>query len=168
MDKSTLRHHRPAFPAAVGLGKALALGLAAGAFGVFTMTFTEKLEQAIVTRRPNSYVPGYTLLRLLRHDPSSSTSLVVWNHTMHWGQGILAGAIRSVMAYNGVAGPFASFIFTGVRLLIDQSLENLTGVGAMPWTWPWQEQIIDVLHKTVYAFATGYVVDRFVVGYRYD
>lgn len=29
-------------------------------------------------------------------------------------------------------------------------------------TWPLNEQIIDVIHKTVYSFATGYVVDRWL------
>ncbi|KAJ3053879.1 hypothetical protein HK097_003168 [Rhizophlyctis rosea] len=79
--------------------------------------------------------------------------------------GILAAGIRATMAYNGIAGPFASFLFTGVRLLIDQTLENATGVGALPWLWPASEQVLDVLHKMVYAFVTGYFVDKWVVGY---
>ncbi|KAI8816715.1 uncharacterized protein EV422DRAFT_544566 [Fimicolochytrium jonesii] len=173
MDKSTLKANRPSFPLGattrIGLGKALLIGLGAGVVGGLAMTFNQKLEQTFITNRPNSYVPGYTLLRLLhRPVPASMSELVAWNHAMHWGEGLVAGAIRGLMAYNGIAGPFASFIFTGVRLLIDQSLENLTGVGAAPWTWPWQEQVLDIVHKAVYAFATGYVVDRFVVGYRYN
>jgi hypothetical protein len=43
--------------------------------------------------------------------------------------------------------------------LNDQSLENATGVGAPPWTWPWDEQAIDIAHKAVYAFVTGAVAD---------
>ncbi|KAG5456985.1 MAG: hypothetical protein BJ554DRAFT_3117 [Olpidium bornovanus] len=85
---------------------------------------------------------------------------------MHWGQGVVVGAVRGLMAYNGVCGPFADFLFTGVRLLVDQTLENATGVGAPPWTWPWQEQIIDLVHKAVYAVVTGLVADRLVLGYR--
>jgi len=29
-------------------------------------------------------------------------------------------------------------------------------------TWPRSEQIIDVFHKAVYAYTTGYVVDRWL------
>ena len=34
-------------------------------------------------------------------------------------------------------------------LLNDQTLENATGVGAPPWTWPTDEQVIDLLHKAI-------------------
>lgn len=52
---------------------------------------------------------------------------------MHYGQGALAGGLRGLMAWAGVRGPFADFMFMGLRLAIDQSLENGTGVGALPW-----------------------------------
>lgn len=51
---------------------------------------------------------------------------------------------------------------TQLRLSIDQTLENLTGVGAPPWTWPREELIIDLVHKTVYALATGAAADALV------
>ena len=50
-------------------------------------------------------------------------------------------------------------MFTAVRLTNDQILENATGVGAPPLTWPRPELAIDVLHKSIYAFATGAVAD---------
>jgi len=49
-----------------------------------------------------------------------------------------------------------------VRLSTDQTLENATGVGAPPRTWPRQEHVIDVLHKGVYALVTGLLADRLV------
>jgi len=55
------------------------------------------------------------------------------NHAMHWGQGALAATARGVMAYFGIVGPFGSFMFTGLRLMVNQTLENWTGVGALPW-----------------------------------
>jgi len=125
------------------------------------MTLGEKAEQA-VTHRPNSYVPGKTLARLLGLDFSKSPDAI--NHAMHWGQGALAAGIRGAMSYYGIVGPFGSYIFMGIRLLIDQTLENLTGVGAPPWTWPVNEQIIDLLHKAIFAAVTGYVADRIIVG----
>jgi hypothetical protein len=81
---------------------------------------------------------------------------------MHWGQGIALGAVRAWMAKRGFGGPFGSFLFLNLRLLNDQSLENATGVGAPPWTWPRDEQAIDIAHKAVYAFVTGIVADRLV------
>lgn len=45
------------------------------------------------------------------------------------------------------------------RLTSDQILENATGVGAPPSTWPRRELAIDVLHKTTYGLATGAVAD---------
>ena len=142
---------------------AAARGLVAGLAGVAAMTAGEKLEQAF-TRRPNSYVPGHTLERLLRR-PSKPDSERLWmNWAMHWGQGLLLGAVRGQMARRGLRGPVGSFMFLNLRLLNDQTLENATGVGAPPWTWPVDEQVIDLLHKAVYAFATGVVADRLVAG----
>jgi hypothetical protein len=51
-------------------------------------------------------------------------------------------------------------MFTVVRLTADQTQENITGVGAPPWTWPRSELLIDLLHKAIYGFATGVVADR--------
>jgi hypothetical protein len=37
-------------------------------------------------------------------------------------------------------------------------------VSNLPWTWPINEQVIDILHKGVYALVTGYITDRVVRG----
>ena len=139
----------------------LGWGLVAGVAGVAVMTIAEKLEQRF-TRRPNSYVPAHTLERLLGLRWKPDRKRFALNHVMHWGQGALAGVLRALMAARGVRGPVASLMFTGVRLSIDQTLENATGVGAPPWTWPRHEQVIDFTHKAIYAFTTGAVVDRLI------
>jgi hypothetical protein len=142
---------------------AAARGLLAGLAGVAAMTAAEKLEQ-VLTQRPDSFVPAHTLERLLRL-PSKPDHERLWlNWAMHWGQGVLLGAVRGLMAARGLRGPVGSFLFLNLRLLNDQTLENATGVGAPPWTWPIDEQVIDLLHKAVYAFATGAVADRIVAG----
>jgi hypothetical protein len=82
------------------------------------------------------------------------------NLAMHWGQGIALGALRGVMAEGGLRGPWASAMFTVVRLTADQTQENISGVGAPPWTWPRSELLTDLLHKGIYGFATGVVADR--------
>ena len=136
-------------------------GLVAGVAGVAVMTAGEKLEQAF-THRPNSYVPAHTLERLLGLPRKRDSERLWLNWAMHWGQGILLGAIRGFMAERGVRGPAGSFMFWSLRLLTDQTLENATGVGSPPWTWPSDEQVIDITHKGVYAFTTGIVADRLV------
>ena len=143
--------------------KAVVSGLVAGLAGVAAMTLAEKLEQ-LLTKRPNSYVPAHTLERLLGlpHQPDEQRLGLNW--TMHWGEGILLGIARGVMAEYGIRGPVGSFLFMNLRLLNDQTLENATGVGALPWTWPKDEQIIDLVHKGVYAFTAGAVADHLVTG----
>ena len=47
-----------------------------------------------------------------------------------------------------------------MRLTADHTVENWTGVGAPPWTWPRAELLVDVAGKAVYAFVTGAVADR--------
>ncbi len=66
------------------------------------------------------------------------------------------------MAEAGLRGPMGSFLHMNLRLLNDQTLENATGVGAPPWTWPVDEQVIDLMGKGVYAFVTGVVADALI------
>jgi hypothetical protein len=144
-------------------GGAAVRGLVAGLVGTAAMTAAEKLEQSL-TGRPNSFVPGHTLERLLRLPHRPDEERLGMNWAMHWGQGVLLGAVRGLMAESGLRGPVGSFLLMNLRLLNDQTWENATGVGAPPWTWPVDEQAIDLLHKGVYAFVTGAVADHLVAG----
>lgn len=143
--------------------KTFAKGCVAGAAGVAAMTLGEKIEQ-VFTHRPNSFVPGHTLERLLGLPRKPDEDRLLLNWAMHWGQGILLGGVRGIMAKQGLRGPVGPFMFLNLRLLNDQTLENLTGVGDLPWRWPVDEQVIDLFHKGVYAFTTGYVADRLIAG----
>lgn len=144
-------------------GNAVVYGLLAGVAGVAAMTLAEKIEQQF-TKRPDSYVPAHVLERLLRQPHQPDTERLGYNWAMHWGQGILMGTVRGLMAAKGFRGPVGSFMFMNLRLLNDQTLENATGVGAPPWTWPKDEQVIDLLHKGIYAFVTGAVADSLIAG----
>ena len=144
----------------------IAAGLLSGLAGVAAMTLAEKLEQA-VTGRPNSYVPAHTLERLLGLPRRPDRERLWLNWAMHWGQGFALGLVRAAMARRGIRGPVGSFLFLNLRLINDQSFENATGVGAPPWTWPAEEQAVDLLHKAVYAFVTGEVADQLVPGGRH-
>jgi hypothetical protein len=142
--------------------RAAVRGAVAGLAGVAVMTAGEKVEQRF-TGRPDSYVPARTLTALTtgRRLPESARP-PVRNHLMHWGTGAAVGALRGIWSAAGLRGPRASAWHTSVRLAVDQTLENVTGVGAPPWTWSRRDQVVDVAHKAVYSFATGAIADRLV------
>ncbi|KAI9172089.1 hypothetical protein HJFPF1_01582 [Paramyrothecium foliicola] len=117
--------------AAVPIGTLFLYGCGAGVAGVAAMTMGEKIEQ-FFTSRPNSLVPGKTLGSLIGMSPQTDGGMWRLNMAMHYGQGALAGVIRAVMTSYGFRGPFSDFMFIGIRLMIDQTLENWTGVGAPP------------------------------------
>ena len=50
--------------------------------------------------------------------------------------------------------------WTEDKLVMAKLRKRMTGESCR--TWPLHEQIIDVIHKAAYAFATGYVVDRWL------
>jgi hypothetical protein len=138
-------------------------GIVAGVAGAAAMALATKLEQQ-VTRRPDSYMPAHTIARLvgLAHPDADSLAR---NRVMHYGTGALAGALRGTMAAAGLRGPWASSMHAVVRLTIDQTLENATGAGAPPWTWPRDELVIDLGGKLAYALATGLVADAIAARY---
>lgn len=133
-------------------------GLVSGLAGVVAMTLGEKVEQRL-TGRPSSHVPARVLERLTHLDEQPREQPRAVNWLMHLGQGALIGVLRSVMANVGMRGPWASAMFAVVRLTNDQILENATAVGAPPPSWPRSELAVDLLHKSVYALATGAVAD---------
>ena len=143
------------------LARAAAVGSAAGLVGVAAMTAGEKVEQAL-TRRPHSFVPARALLTLLGRRPNDADRPLGWNHAMHWSTGALLGALRGVWSATGLRGPLASTWHTAVRLAFDQTVENATGVGAPPRTWPPREEAVDVAHKAVYCLVTGLLAERWV------
>jgi hypothetical protein len=147
--------------ARLGAGGRAALGGAvSGLAGAAAMAAISKLEQRL-TGRPDSYVPAHTLGRLFGlREPDADR----WprNMAMHFASGAAGGALRGVMSAANLRGPFASLMHTNLRLSIDQTLENLTGAGAPPWTWPRDELVIDVSHKALYSFVTGALSDTLV------
>lgn len=143
------------------LARAAGLGAAAGLLGVAGMTASEKIEQTF-TRRPNSYVPARALLTLLGRRRADRDRPVLWNHAMHWGTGAALGALRGVWAVTGLRGPTVDVWHTVTRLAFDQTVENLTGVGAPPRSWPVREQVVDVVHKGIYSIVTGIAADRLI------
>ncbi|KAF9740458.1 hypothetical protein PMIN06_012859 [Paraphaeosphaeria minitans] len=153
----------PAFPK-VGFGSAVAIGIGAGFIGAFAMGGTNWLEQ-FITHRPASYVPARTIGNHFHVTPDFyDRHIDLLNNIHHHGMGMIAGAVRGVLSYYGIIGPFASFMHTGIRIMMDQVVENTAGTSALPWTWPINEQVIDTLHKGFYALVTGYLCDHCIRG----
>jgi hypothetical protein len=144
-----------------GLAAAALRGAASGLVGVSAMTAAEKVEQ-LFTGRANSYVPGRTMRALMGADSADRQRPLMANHAMHWSTGALLGALRGVWAVTGLRGPGATIAHTVVRLAVDQTLENATGLGAPPSTWPRSERLLDVAHKSIYSWVTGAVADRWI------
>jgi hypothetical protein len=140
---------------------AAARGAVAGLAGAALMTVTEKVEQRL-TGRPDSFVPGRALLTMLGRRPPESARPEGWNLAMHYGTAAVLGTLRGVWAELGLRGPTWTAAHTVVRLSTDQTVENATGVGAPPHTWPGLERRVDVLHKAVYSGVTGWLADRMV------
>ena len=127
------------------------------------LTVTNQIEQ-FFTHRPSSYVPGRTIATHLGLPDAFGRHSDMFNYIHHFGMAILAGPVRACMSYYGVIGPVASFVHTGIRMMMDQLIENTAGTSALPWTWPINEQVIDIVHKGTYALVTGYICDRMVRG----
>jgi hypothetical protein len=134
-------------------------GVLAGLAGGVAMTMTEKVEQHY-THRPNSYVPAVTLGRLVGVSDTVAERSMPMNLAMHFGQAAVLGVVRAMMAEGGLRGLGTSTVFAGLRVTNDQTLENYTGAGAPPATWPRKELAIDVFHKVVYGLVTGLVADH--------
>src|SRR3954466_446704 len=142
------------------IARGAAVGAPSGLAGAGAMVAVSKLEQ-LVTHRPDSYVPAHTLARLLGlRDPDGDR----WarNMAMHYLAGATAGMVRGVMSAANLRGPVASLMHANLRLSFDQTLENATGAGAPPWTWPRDELVVDLSHKALYALVTGALSDSLV------
>ncbi len=132
-------------------------GLLAGVVGVAAMTVAENLNKV----SPEDQI--HTFLRILWSGFSGSVTSQIVNDSNELGDALEPGhharAVRGWMAGVGLRGPIGSFLHMNLRLLNDQTLENATGAGVRPWTWPVDEQAIDLMGKGIYAFVTGAVAD---------
>jgi hypothetical protein len=143
------------------LRRAAATGAGAGLAAAAVMAAVEKLEQA-ATSRPDSYVPGRTLGTLVGRSPSDAEEPVALNYAMHYATGAALGALRGMWSVVGLRGVRANVTHSITRLATDQTLENTSGAGAPPSSWPVQEQIIDYAHKAIYSFVCGAIADRLI------
>jgi hypothetical protein len=62
------------------------------------------------------------------------------------GTGAALGALRGVWSVIELRRPIVAFAHTVLRPPADHTLENATGVGAPPRTWPADKWLVDVVH----------------------
>jgi hypothetical protein len=142
-----------------GLLSALSRGMVAGAVGTIAMTVSERLEME-VSGREASQVPGEVGAHLLPgQDPGSPADVARLNAPVHWMHGISMGAVRGALDVAGLRGAEASVAHFLLLWSGDAALYRALGVADVPWRWEADELASDVLHKGVYAAATGAVYD---------
>jgi hypothetical protein len=95
----------------------IAAGALSGAVGAAAMAAAAKLEQ-LATGRPDSFVPARTFAHLLRL-PDPDRDGRARNMAMHYLAGATAGTLRGVMSASNLRGPFASLMYTNIRLAFD-------------------------------------------------
>lgn len=79
---------------------------------------------------------------------------------MNYSTAATLGALRGVWAVTGVRGGYANAWYVSARVGFDQTVENATGVGAPPASWPTSEKTADALHKAFFSTVSGTVADR--------
>ena len=138
---------------------ALARGMIAGAVGTVALTLSERLEMAI-TGREGSQVPGEVGAHLLPgKDPDAPSDVERRNTPVHWAHGIAMGGLRGLLDVGGVRGTAATAAHFALFWGSDAMLYRALGVADVPWRWSGDELASDVLHKGVYAVATGAVYE---------
>jgi len=73
--------------------------------------------------------------------------------------GISMGALRGALDVAGMRGPEASAAHFALLWAGDATLYRALGVADVPWRWEVDELASDLVHKGVYAAATGAVYD---------
>ena len=143
----------------MGLMRAMGRGALAGAAGTAAMTVTQTLEMRASRREPST-VPGQVGAKLLRLRPADEEAMDRLSQAVHWGHGILNGALRGLIASAGLSGRVASAAHFGGMWSSDALLYRALGIAPAPWKWRPAELATDVFHKGVYALVTGAAYDR--------
>ena len=137
----------------------LAKGALAGLIGTAAMTAAQKAEMRVSGRQP-SLVPGHVASKLMRLTPDDDEALSRISIRMHWAHGMTMGTVRALIGRTGLEGPTAAAAHFAVMWSGDVMLYKVLGIASWPWQWSLEELAPDVLHKGIYAAATGAAYDR--------
>lgn len=146
---------------AKSLPEAALVGLVAGLAGTMVLNVGYEMEQRLI-HRPDAAVPARTWQRLFGLGPKHGGNETASNRLFQWGVGAVAGAARGVMAQQGVRGPAVYLLHALSCAVLDRSLEGAAGSAPSPSSWPVEKQLLDVVHKGIFALVAGKLVDEFV------
>ncbi|MBA3328773.1 MAG: hypothetical protein H0T43_10780 [Solirubrobacterales bacterium] len=134
-------------------------GALAGLIGTAAMTAAQTAEMRVTGRRA-SMVPGHVASKLLGLKPEDDDALARISIRMHWAHGMTQGTIRAAIGRAGLRGPAAAATHFALMWTSDAVLYKGLGISPWPWEWSLEELAPDVLHKGLYAVATGAAYDR--------
>lgn len=137
----------------------MAKGALAGLIGTAAMTAAQAAEMRATGRKP-SLVPGHVASKLMRLKPENDGALSRISIRMHWAHGMTMGTVRALIGRAGLEGPAAAATHFVLMWSGDVMLYKLLGIAEWPWRWSLEELAPDVLHKGIYAGATGAAYDR--------
>ena len=140
---------------AVALGR----GAVAGVVGTAAMTVSERIEMRL-TGRESSNVPAQVAERLTGFEPDTAAGEERLSQGVHWGHGVLMGAVRGAIGLTGARGASATALHYGVLWGGDAALYRALGIAPPPWAWEGSALATDLLHKGVHAAVTGVVYER--------
>ena len=139
--------------------RSLTAGLTAGLAGTAAMTIAQALEMR-VTGRAASDVPGRVASRVSGYRPRRRRDRERLSTGMHWGHGIVSGAVRGGLGLTPLRGGRANASHFALLWGSDVTLYRALDVAPWPWRWSASELATDVLHKGVYVVVTGAVFER--------
>ncbi len=134
-------------------------GALAGLIGTAAMTAAQTAEMRVTGRAPST-VPGRVASKLLRLKPQDDAALARISIRMHWAHGMAQGTVRALIGRLGLQGPTAAGAHFALMWSSDAMLYKALGIAPWPWEWSAGELAPDVLHKALYAVATGTAYDR--------
>jgi len=137
----------------------MAKGALAGLIGTAAMTAAQAAEMRVTGRKP-SLVPGHVASKLMRLEPADDEALSRISIRMHWAHGMTMGTVRALIGRSGLEGPAAAAAHFALMWGGDVMLYKTLGIAPWPWQWSLEEMAPDVLHKGIYAAATGAAYDR--------
>lgn len=138
---------------------ALARGAVAGVAGTVAMTASQAVEMRLTGRQPSD-VPAQVGERLSGYTPADEAAHQRVNTGVHWGHGVVNGALRGLIGLTGATGASATALHFGAVWGTDAALYHALGIAPPPWAWETAALGTDVLHKGVYAVVTGLVYER--------
>lgn len=127
----------------------------AGLAGTAVMTVSSTLEAKLRGRKP-SFAPARATAKVLGIASfEDDLAAARFNDLSHWGYGTSWGVIRGLLGATGMSARTATAVHGAAIWGSAQVMLPALEVAPPVVFWPPEEIAVDILHHTVYAFATG-------------